>query len=148
EGARIVRTRLDELGLRSFVKVTGGKGLHVVVPITRRVEYGEVKRFCAAVATDIARRHPERFVAVMSKARRRGLIYLDYLRNAFAAASVAAYSTRARTDLPVALPLEWDELEQASERPVFPLRRALEKIASRPRDPWSEMATHRQSITA
>ncbi|HEY8379731.1 MAG TPA: DNA ligase D, partial [Nannocystis sp.] len=108
--ATAVRDRLAALDLASFLKTTGGKGLHIVVPLTGAPDWPTVKRFARAVADDLARREPDRYVAVASKARRRGKIYIDYLRNDRGATSIAPYSPRARPGAPVAVPLRWSEL--------------------------------------
>src|SRR5690606_17087857 len=96
EAARRVRERLAEVGLESFVKTTGGKGLHVVAPVARRSGWDEVKGFCRAVAVDLATREPRRYVANMAKAKRRGKVFIDYLRNGRGATAIAPFSARAR----------------------------------------------------
>ncbi len=94
--AREVRLVLQELGLVSFLKTTGGKGLHLVVPVTPRLEWDEAKDFCRSVANFIVRAAPDRYIATMSKAARKGKIFIDYLRNGRGATAIAPYSTRAR----------------------------------------------------
>lgn len=144
ETALAVRARLEELGLVPFARVTGGKGLHVVAPLVRRSTWAEVKAFARAVARGLARQAPERLTATMSKRKRHGKVFLDYLRNAPEATSIAAYSVRARPGAPVALPLAWDELD--GERPVFAMRDVARWLA-RP-DPWAELERSRRPITA
>ena len=106
---------LRELGLVPFLKTTGGKGLHVVVPIARRHSWPEVRRFCEAFAKQQAQQAPKRFTANMAKRERRGRIYLDYLRNARSATAVGAYSLRARPGVPASTPLAWTELAQLDD---------------------------------
>src|SRR4029450_6653089 len=108
--ARAARLRLEHLGLESVVKTTGGKGLHVVVPLSRRHGWQEMKAFARAISADLARRLPGVFTINSAKAARRREIYLDYLLNGQAGNSVAAYSARARPGAPVAVPVAWREL--------------------------------------
>ena len=103
--ARLVRKRLEALGLESFVKTTGGKGLHVVVPLASGITWEQGADFSRAVAESLAREEPRGFIAQMSKAARTGKIFIDYFRNARGATSVAAYSTRAKPEAPVSVPL-------------------------------------------
>ena len=94
--ARELRFLLEELGLTSFLKTTGGKGLHLVVPVQPRTEWDDAKAFCHSVADFMVRTAPDRFIATMSKAARKGKIFIDYLRNGRGATAVAPYSTRNR----------------------------------------------------
>jgi bifunctional non-homologous end joining protein LigD len=144
--AREVRKRLAGLGLRSFVKTSGGKGLHVVVPIQPTVEWPAVKAFCRGVAEALARDRPERYVSTASLAARGGRIFVDYLRNGRGATAVAAYSTRASPRAPIATPVSWDELGRI--RPDrFDLSNIRRRLASTP-DPWRELLTTRQDLAA
>ena len=137
-----VRERLADLDLQSVVKTTGGKGLHVCVPVTRRLDWDRTKEMCRAFAERMVRDSPERYVATVSKAKRTGKILVDYLRNGRGATFVAPYSTRAREGAPVAMPLRWSDLE-STKRPEFDLRGVLDaKLAS---DPWKDVARHKQS---
>jgi bifunctional non-homologous end joining protein LigD len=145
EAARAVRLVLEEVGLVSFVKTTGGKGLHVVVPIQRRTDWDELKAFTQAVCALVARAAPDEYTLEVSKKKRRGRILLDYLRNARGSTAVEAYSTRAREGAPVALPVSWDELE--SIRPDGFRVGGLAKRLAQP-DPWADYGSVRQSITA
>ncbi len=144
--ARAVRLRLDHLGLASFVKTTGGKGLHVVVPLARRHGWVEMKAFARAVSNDLARRLPDAFTVSSAKAARRGKIYLDYLRNGRGATAVAAYSARGRPGAPVSVPLSWREL--GGPRGELTVRTVPERLARLRADPWAGMATTNQSITS
>ncbi len=147
ESADEVRGRLKKLGLKSFLKTTGGKGLHVVVPILPGYDWATIKRFAHGLVLDLEKRHPSRYLTKMSKAARKGRIYLDYLRNERGATAVAAYSPRARAGMAISLPLEWNELRTA-ERPVF---RVAEFSAWRERlgrNPWRGIARVDQKLSA
>jgi bifunctional non-homologous end joining protein LigD len=148
DAARAARLRLEHLGLESFVKTTGGKGLHVVVPLARRHTWSEMKAFARAVSADLARRLPDAFTINPAKAARRDKIYLDYLRNGRGATAIAAYSARARPGAPVSVPLAWEELDASLRPGAFTVRTVLERLAALPTDPWERLATVRQSITA
>ena len=146
--ARRVRERLLELDLESFVKTTGGKGLHVVVPLQRGPGWDESGRFAGAVAAGLAREEPEAYVAEMSKAKRRGRIFLDYLRNHRGSTSVAAYSTRARASAPVSTPLRWDELSVALPSDAFTIATLPARLEALRADPWADYRRVRQRLTA
>jgi bifunctional non-homologous end joining protein LigD len=142
-----VRARLKKLGLESFLKTTGGKGLHVVVPIVPELEWPAIKEFAHRVAQEMERAKPELYLTKMTKAARKGKIYLDYLRNERGATSVAPYSPRARAGGPVSMPLRWAELK-VDARPVF---RVAEFEAWRERlkdDPWKAMPALKQRVAA
>lgn len=153
EAAREVRARLAAVGLESFVKTTGGKGLHVVLPVARRQGWDDARAFVRAVAEAMARDRPAAFTAAAAKASRPGKVFIDYLRNARGASAIAPYSTRARPGAPVATPLAWEELEDPDFRPdrftVASLPDRLARLGhnSGGRDPWPDMAGLRQSIT-
>ena len=148
EAAVDIRRRLEEIGLESFLKTSGGKGLHIVVPVARKLDWDEFKAFTEAVALDVVRSDPRRYIANMSKAKRPGKIFVDYLRNGRGATSVAAYSTRARPQAPVSMPIEWNELTADLRPDSFNLRNAVAHIEHRKKDPWAAMGKLRQSITA
>jgi bifunctional non-homologous end joining protein LigD len=145
--ARQIRELLEELGLTSFVKTSGGKGLHVVVPLARRHEWPAVADFAKAVAVAVTRAAPDDFIATMTKSARPGKIFVDYLRNQRGATSVAAYSTRARAGAPVAVPIAWDELGRISSGDRFDIASVLRRIKSLDHNPWSEMAEVQQTFT-
>ncbi len=144
--ARLLRARLEERGLASFVKTTGGKGLHLVVPITRGPGWDECLEFSRGVAQELVRDAPEAFVAVMSKARRTGRIYIDYLRNQRGATSVAAYSTRAKPEAPVSTPLTWEELRPDVGSTHYTVANLPRRLASLRADPWKGLAETRQRL--
>lgn len=147
EAALVVRERLRQLGLQSWVKTTGGKGLHVVVPLVRRSGWDEVKPFARALAQEMERRQPRRYVARMAKAQRKGRIFVDYLRNGRGATAICPYSTRARPGAPVSTPLAWEELSASLRSDDFTVRNLPERLARLSRDPWADFADVRQSIT-
>jgi bifunctional non-homologous end joining protein LigD len=142
------RDRLEELGLRSFVKTTGGKGVHVVVPLARRHNWEQVREFSRALATEAARRAPQHYLEHASKADRKGRIFVDYLRNAWGASIVTPFSTRSRPGAPVSTPLTWDELRSGAEPMDFTVRTVPERLAALREDPWQGYAeAARQTIT-
>ena len=147
DAAQLMRDRLATLGLVSFLKTTGGKGLHVVAPLARRHSFDEVKSFAKAIAEAVAREHPRDFVASMSKARRRGRIYIDYLRNGRGATAIAPYSTRARAGATVSVPLRWDELDDLPRPDYYNIESVLERLDAIAADPWADFLTLNQSIT-
>ncbi|HEX7879805.1 MAG TPA: non-homologous end-joining DNA ligase, partial [Candidatus Eisenbacteria bacterium] len=142
-----LKDRLEELGLESWLKTTGGKGVHVVVPIQRRYEWPVVKGFCQAIAQEMARRYPDEVTSVMSKAKRVGRIFLDYLRNGRGATAIAAYSTRARAGAPVATPIAWDELARIGRGDAFNVRTLPKRLALLTHDPWAKLAASRQGLS-
>lgn len=148
EGAQLVRSLLQDIGLTSFVKTTGGKGLHVVVPLAPRHTWDEVKAFSKAVAAQLEQVLPDRFIANMSKAKRGGRIFVDYLRNASEATAVAAYSTRAKPHAPVSTPLHWDELDDSDLRSDrYTVLNLRQRLASLKQDPWADYFKLKQEIS-
>jgi bifunctional non-homologous end joining protein LigD len=144
--ARDVRARMERLDLASFVKTTGGKGLHVVVPLARRHEWSDVRDVSRAVAEAMTRDEPDRYVATMALHLRPGKIFVDYLRNGRGATAVAAYSTRARPHATVAMPIPWDDLERIQPG-SFDIRSVRERLSGRWRDPWRGFFELRQRLT-
>jgi bifunctional non-homologous end joining protein LigD len=144
--ARQVREFLQQLGLESFVKTTGGKGLHLVVPIQRRRLWDEVKTFCKQVADAIVRADPDSYTANLAKAARHGKIYIDFLRNGRGATAVVPYSPRARAGAPIATPLTWEELSPNTHADQFTIKNILKRLESLKRDPWDSIASIRQSL--
>ena len=140
-----VRDLLGKVGLRSFVRTTGGKGLHVVVPLNPASGWEEAKKFSHALAESFASSRPNEFVSVASKQQRSGRIFIDYLRNSRGATSVASYSLRARAGAPVALPLRWSELAKLPNAGTFTIHNVVARI-KRLRDPWAEFFSVRQNL--
>ena len=147
QGVLLTRALLEEIGLTSFLKNTGGKGLHVVVPLHRRAGWDEAKAFSHALARHLAQTFPQLFTAQMAKAKRGGKIFIDYLRNAQGATAVAAYSTRARQGATVSTPLAWEELEQGVRANSFTVRNLAARLDRLGADPWAGYAQTRQTIT-
>ncbi len=145
--AEEVRGHLAELGLESWLKTTGGKGLHVVVPIQPRLEWDDIKAFCKAIADDMVRRKPHAYVATVTKSRRKGKIFIDYLRNGEGATAICAYSTRARPGAPVSTPIAWEELSAGVRSEHFTLRNLPRRLDALGRDPWQGLPECRQTIS-
>jgi len=139
--ARDLHRHLADMGLQSFPLTTGGKGLHVVVPLTPQAEWPEVKDFAQRFAVALATAEPERFTANLAKVKRKGRIFLDYLRNQRGATAILPYSARARERAPVAAPIGWDELEDLESGAPFTVRdgdRLLERASGRALQGWGE----------
>lgn len=147
EAAAEMRAIFEELELASFLRTTGGKGLHVVLPIDRRSSWDEAKDFAREAAAALARRDEEAFVLTATKARRQGRIFVDWLRNARGATAVASYSSRARPGAPVAMPIAWKELAPKLDPSAFTVRTVPRLLARRRRDPWEGFFDLRQSLT-
>ncbi len=138
EAAREVRERLRAAGLESFVKTSGGKGLHVVAPLKPRAEWDEVKAFAKSIATAMASDSPERYVATVTKSKRKGKTLIDYLRNGRGATAVAPYSTRARPGATVSMPLDWSELGDEIGPDHFTVMNAPARLENLDADPWAD----------
>ncbi|WEX77506.1 DNA ligase D [Sinorhizobium numidicum] len=132
------RERLAGEGLASFVKTSGGKGLHVVAPLKPKAEWPEVKAFTKAIADAMALDSPDRFVSTITKSKRRGKILVDYLRNQRGMTAVAPYSTRARPGAAVSMPLAWDELNEGIGPPYFTVSNTPTRLVALAADPWEE----------
>ena len=138
---------LDGLGLKSFLKTTGGKGLHVVAPIKPELGWDAVKAFTAGIAQMLVKARPDLFTAKIAKARRPDKIFADYLRNSETASAVAAYAPRARPGAGVSVPLAWDELDPKDDlRARFNVLNVPKRLA-RLKDPWVAYGRTRQAIT-
>jgi bifunctional non-homologous end joining protein LigD len=145
-GARLIRARLQERGLESFVRLTGGKGLHVVAPVARGPSWERLKAFAEAFSDALVAEQPGEFIATMSKARRKGLIFIDWLRNSRGATAVTSWSLRARPGAPVALPIRWEELGRVGASDAFGLRRAQARAKALKADPWAGLYALKQSL--
>jgi bifunctional non-homologous end joining protein LigD len=148
ESTRLLHGFLSEIGLRSFLKTSGGKGYHVVVPLKKNLGWDALKGFAKAVAVQMTRAYPDRFTATISKEKREGKIFLDYLRNGRGATSVAPYSTRARPGAPVSAPLHWDELSPEIAPDFYRIDNIGKRIDHLKEDPWNAFYDSAQSITA
>lgn len=145
-GAQEIRERLKKVKLDSFVKTTGGKGLHVVVPLKPKASWENAKSFCQELAEAMSHDSPEKYVSVMTKSRRKGRIFVDYLRNGRGATAVAAYSTRARGGAPVSVPITWDELSTGIRANHFTIENLRQRMDFLKRDPWNGYFEMKQSL--
>jgi bifunctional non-homologous end joining protein LigD len=148
EAARTVRERLAGLGLVSFVKTTGGKGLHVVLPLEPEGDWDTCFTFSRVVAEAIATADPRRYTTAMPKEGRENKILIDYYRNHRGATSIAAYSTRARAGAPVSVPLTWDELDDFSPADPFTVATVPRRLAKLRADPWKDYQRSRHPVSA
>ena len=148
DAVRALRKLLDALELEGFLKTTGGKGLHVVIPLDATRTWDDAKAFCRGVAEMLVRAFPDRFTAKLTKARRTGLIFVDWLRNVEGATAVAAYSVRAKANAPVSMPIDWSEFAKKDLRfDHFNVRNVPALLDKRRRDPWERMPRVRQTLT-
>ena len=143
----VVRTLLQSVGLASFLKTTGGKGLHVVVPIEPTTSWEHAKGFTKAVAELLERTFPDRFTSKLLKISRGGRIFIDYLRNAEGSTAVAAYSLRAKENASVSTPIEWDELAKDVRFAHFHARNVPKRLARLRTDPWKEIGDQEVPLT-
>ncbi|SDG61034.1 DNA ligase D [Pseudomonas abietaniphila] len=148
EATQMTQAVLDELGLKSFLKTSGGKGIHVVVPLTPKADWDTVKAFSHAIVKHMAKLVPDRFSAVSGPKNRVGRIFIDYLRNGLGATTVSAYSVRTREGLPVSVPIFPEEIHDIKGADVWTLRNLHERLDHLDTDPWAELASTRQTITA
>ncbi|MET3923972.1 DNA ligase D [Devosia sp. 2618] len=145
KAAITIRDDLQELGLKTYPLVSGGKGIHVIAPLKPSTEWPEVKAFCKAVAQQLADKYPDRFTANSRKATRMGKLFIDYLRNERGSTAIAPWSSRSREGAPAAVPVTWDELENVKAGNQFSLAEAAER-AKQP-DPWRGYFDTKQTIT-
>jgi bifunctional non-homologous end joining protein LigD len=146
QGALDVRDHLKGIGLESFVKTSGGKGLHVVVPIRPKASWDEAKSFAAGVAADMTTESPALYTDTMAKRARTGRIFIDYLRNGRGATAVAAYSTRARAGAPVSVPLAWEEVPTIRSGNQYRISNLAARLSHLQDDPWSEFGNIDQMV--
>ena len=141
-----LRDRLAAIGLATFPMLSGGKGFHIIAPLARRAEWPEVKAFCKGFAEALANEASDRYVANMAKARRKGRIFVDYLRNERGSTAIAPYSTRSRAGAPVAAPITWDEVKTVNGANIFTVQNMPARMKTAG-DPWPGYFDVRQSIT-
>jgi bifunctional non-homologous end joining protein LigD len=141
-----MRERLRRAGLESWIKTTGGKGLHVVAPIERRGDWKDVSGFARSLAYRMSADNPNRYLAKASKAERAGRIFVDWLRNTRGATWIAAWSTRARAGAPVSVPITWEELGRVRSGDQYNLRNVIDLIGRRNRDPWEDLLRLKQRL--
>jgi bifunctional non-homologous end joining protein LigD len=148
DGAHEVRQRMREFGLSTFLKTTGGKGLHIVVPMIPSYSFPAIKSFAKAIAESMASDSPTRYIANMSKAKRTGKIFVDYLRNDVTSTAVAPYSARAREGGTVSTPLAWKELTDKLKLPSFTIDAVPQRLKKQRKDPWQDFSKTKQKIAA
>lgn len=148
EATNMTLDLLDELGLYGFLKTSGGRGMHVVVPIDRRQSWDCVSEFARGVTVRLAKDAPERIAAKMGPKNRVGKIFVDYLRNQRGASTVAAYSARARPGLPVSVPILREELAQIGGADQWNILNLHERLETLPNDPWADYKSVRQGLSA
>jgi bifunctional non-homologous end joining protein LigD len=146
EGAHRLRDILSHLDLVAFLKTTGGKGLHLVVPLERRSGWEEVRAFSRGIAEALVREAPDRYLTSVSKAERVGKILVDTLRNARGSTWVAPYSTRARSGAPISMPIAWRDLSEDLHSDAFRLPNQREWLPRRRVDPWDNLLEVRQRL--
>jgi bifunctional non-homologous end joining protein LigD len=146
DAALLLRETLGHLELKTFVKTSGGKGLHVVAPLSGETTWATLKNFARAVAEHIAQQQPELYTAKMAKAVRKARVFIDYLRNDRGATAVAPYSPRARAGAPISMPLAWDELSGKAPDGAFTVASMRQRLARSSRDPWKGFLALRQQL--
>jgi bifunctional non-homologous end joining protein LigD len=146
DGAMLVKKRVEEIGCATFVKTTGGKGLHVVVPLTPAASWDECKVFSQLVSESVVAQHPGRYTTAMRKVGREDKVLIDYFRNIRGSTSVSVYSTRARPGIPVSVPLAWDELASFSPERPFTIASTLNRVKAGYRDPWQKYDASRVDL--
>lgn len=146
EAAALMRTMLNALGLESWLKTSGGKGLHVVVPLAPRYDYDTVKGFSQAIVQHMARTIPMRFVSKSGPSNRIGKLFIDYLRNGHGATTAAAFSARARPGLGVSIPVSWDDLPKLKSGAQWTVRTAREHLSFQTSAPWAGYWKTRQPL--
>ena len=147
ESAQLVRALLQAMSLESFIKTTGGKGIHVEIPIVPEHDWATIKAFSKAAAQYLEKQLPDRFTANMAKEKRKGKVFIDYLRNAAGATAIAAYSSRAKPGATVSVPISWDELNMGVRSDTFTVLNVPQRLANLQQDPWQDYEERRQHIT-
>jgi len=148
EATQLTLSVLDELGLKCFLKTSGGKGIHLVVPLTPKEDWEAVKSFSHAIVKHIAKLLPDRFSAVSGPKNRVGRIFIDYLRNGLGATTICAYAARSREGLPVSVPIFREELLEIEGANVWNIQNIHDRLAKLDADPWADLSKTRQTITA
>ncbi|HEU6454507.1 MAG TPA: DNA ligase D [Roseateles sp.] len=148
EAAFLTKAMLEELGLRSWLKTSGGKGLHVAVPLAPKLDYEVVKDFSRAVVAHMAKTIPQRFVAKSGGSHRVGRIFIDYLRNGHGQTTAAAFSARARPGMGVSVPISWEQLPSLKSGSQWTISTAREYLSFEKSDPWADYGKARQTLTA
>jgi len=144
--AKGVRRRLMQQGLTAFVKTTGSRGLHVLVPLNRRADFEEVRAFAREVAEELSRSDPDRVTTEIRKSRRGGRIFVDTARNAYGQTAAPPYAVRPREGAPVAVPLDWNELDDPRMAPDrFHIQNIFDRI-EKIGDPWKDLKKHAQKL--
>lgn len=146
KAATDIRKLLEQLELESFLRVSGGKGLHVVVPLNPGCDWDLTKRFAHGFADALARSEPDRFLSTATKSKRHKRIFVDYLRNGRGATAVASYSMRGRAGAPVAMPLAWRELSKLTKANAFTIKDVQAKLKRRRKDPWEGIDRVKQNL--
>jgi bifunctional non-homologous end joining protein LigD len=148
EATQLTLSVLDELGLKAFLKTSGGKGIHLVVPLTRKLGWDEVKDFSHAIVSHMAKLLPERFSAVSGPKNRVGRIFIDYLRNGLGATTICAYAVRTREGLPVSVPIFREEVGELKGGNQWNIHTVHERLAEVGDEPWADLKKTRQTVTA
>lgn len=146
EGAALVQRALDDRKLAGFPMITGGRGIHVVVPLVPKAEWSRARAFARDLVECLVAQYPSRFTADPVMTERLGRIFIDHLRNDFGATSIAPYSTRARRGASVAAPVSWDELGSTSGPTAYDVDNLPSRLATIGRDPWDEFWRTEQSL--
>ena len=146
DGARRLREMLQQAGLESYLMTTGSRGLHVVVPLDESATFEEARSFAQELAGELAAQDPKHFTVEQRKSKRKGRVFLDTLRNAYAQHGVAPYAVRAKPGAPVATPVDWEELSNVEPR-KYTVKNIFRRL-SRKRDPWKAIGRHAASVAA
>ena len=148
DSATVVRDALERVGLKSGVKLSGGKGVHITVPLDRRLDWQQFSDFARILASRLTSDNPNTFVDKSAKSSRRNRIFIDWLRNSRGATAAAPWSVRARDNAPVSVPLSWDDIAIVESASWMTVPIAMDYIAQKPSDPWAEMLTTNQRLSA